>query len=165
MKPTALTAILFIVLLGTACNENKEYAYNEFVTDLFVREMNQVDGAQKTFSDSTLIFSSDPSTSIRLGAIAGNIANGAKSNLVSLDVMKSSNKDAAEFRNAVAVYFKSIEQYGKSAGELIDEKNIEKRHTLYKALDIQYQTLNRMPDSVLLVQKQYLKKAGLNPKE
>ncbi|PTS95217.1 hypothetical protein DBR11_21715 [Pedobacter sp. HMWF019] len=165
MKPKALTAILFIVLLCTACNENKEYAYNEFVTDLFVREMNQVDGAQKTFSDSTLIFTSDPSTSIRLSAIAGNIANGAKSNLVSLDVMKSSNKDAAEFRNAVATYFKEIERYGKSATELLDEKNIAKKHTLYKALDTQYQILNRMPDSVLLVQKQYLKKVGLSPKE
>lgn len=165
MKTKSLTAILFIILFSTACNENKEYAYNEFVTDLFLREMNQVDGAQKTFSDSTLIFSSDPSTSIRLSAIAGNIANGAKSNLVSLDVMKSSNRDAAEFRDAVAAYFKQIEQYGKSAVELIEEKNIEKKHTLYKALDTQYQILNRMPDSVLLVQKQYLKKVGLSPKE
>lgn len=165
MKPTALTAILFIVLLGTACSDNKEYAYNEFVTDLFVREMNQVDGAQKTFSDSALVFSADPSTSIRLGGIANNIANGAKSNLVSLDVMKSSNKDAAEFRNAIASYFKSIEQYGKSAGELLEEKDIEKKRSLYKALHAQYLTLNRMPDSVLLVQKQYLKKVGLSPKE
>jgi hypothetical protein len=165
MKLKALTAILFISLFGTACNEDKEYAYNEFVTDLVLREMNQVDGAQKTFSDSTLVFSSDPSTSIRLSGIANGIANGAKSNLVSLDVMKSSNKDAAEFRNAVAAYFKSIEQYGKSAGELLEEKDIEKKRTLYKALDTQYQILNRMPDSVLLVQKNYLKKAGLRPKE
>jgi len=165
MKPIALTAILFFVLLGTACSDNKEYAYNEFVTGLFLREMNQVDGAQKTFSDSTLIFSTDPSTSIRLGGIANSIANGAKSNLVSLDVVKSSNKDAGEFRNAVAEYFKSIEQYGKSAGELLEEKDIKKKRSLYKALYTQYQILNRMPDSVLLVQKQYLKNAGLSPKE
>ena len=48
---------------------------------------------------------------------------------------------------------------------MLDAKTVEEKKTLFFQLENRYKALNKMPDSLMEIQKAYFKKVGLAPKQ
>ncbi|WP_460679943.1 hypothetical protein [Mucilaginibacter koreensis] len=141
---------------------NKELAYNEKTTDLFLNEMRQIDDVQKSFADSVKVLHADAGDLISLNMKAENTQNNARQDIQNMQDLKPSDA-AKNFHESVLGYFGKIQQYGITAKAMLSAGG-DKKAALYALLMNEYKALNQMPDQVLAMQKKYLDQAGLKAK-
>jgi hypothetical protein len=138
---------------------NPESNYNERVTSMFLHEMKQVDDLQSSFADSSNVFHADAAGSITLDTKAQGVMNVAQRDIQSMNDIKPSDA-AKEFHKGVIAYFTRIKNYCATAKQLLDA-SADKKKDIYTQLMTQYQELNKMPDQLMEVQKNYQEKIGL----
>lgn len=156
-----LTSCIFL-----ACSGNMEYANNEKTTSLFLAQMEQIDDTHKSLTeDTSKIFNSkDMVDSVMLNNKAKNTIANSQAAIDDLKLLKPS-EEAVGYMNGVLKYFTAINQYGLNVRKMLDAKTVEEKKTLFLQLDNRYKALNKMPDSLLEVQKVYFEKVGLTPKQ
>ena len=148
-----------------ACGANNEYAYNEKTSSIFLRQMEQIDETHKSLlEDSSKIYKPEGTDTVFLNNKAKNTIANSQRAIEDLKLLKPS-EEAAEFNNGVLQYFTAINQYGLNVRKMLDAKTVEEKKTLFFQLENRYKALNRMPDSLMEIQKTYFKKVGLAPKQ
>lgn len=164
MKSLKLVLLALSLMMMFSCNSSTEdYAYNEKVTSVFLREMKQIDETDSVFRDTTKVYSKEFSDSLSLGHKAENLINNSKMDLADLADLKP-GKAALKFNEGITAYLTSINDYGKTAREMLQAKNNSDRKKLHDELMIKYEKLNSYPDRLLAIQKTFLSDAGLQPK-
>jgi hypothetical protein len=74
------------------------------------------------------------------------------------------SKAAGKFNEGVIAYLTAINDYGKTASQMLQAKNINEKKKLHDQLMLNYEKLNTYPDRVLAIQKTFLNEVGLQPK-
>ncbi|KRT14160.1 hypothetical protein ASU31_20680 [Pedobacter ginsenosidimutans] len=161
LKPALL--FLSLVLLFSCSSSNNDYAYNEKVTSIFLREMKQIDETDSVFKDTSKVYAKGFPDSILLSTKAENLINNSKVDLVNIADLKP-GKEAVKFNEGVIAYLTAINDYGKTAQEMLQVKTTDEKKKLHDHLMLKYEKLNTYPDSLLEIQKVYLNEVGLQPK-
>lgn len=160
-KPALLS--LSLMLLFSCTSSTSDYAYNEKVTSIFLRQMRQIDETDSVFKDTSKVYVKGFPDSISLSNKAENLVNNSKMELADIADLKPS-KAAEKFNESVIAYVTAINDYGKSAQQMLQTKIISERKKLHDQLMLKYEKLNTYPDRVLAIQKTYLNEVGLQPK-
>lgn len=160
-KPALLS--LSLMLLFSCTSSTSDYAYNEKVTSIFLRQMRQIDETDSVFKDTSKVYVKGFPDSISLSNKAENLVNNSKIELADIADLKPS-KAAEKFNESVIAYVTAINDYGKSAQQMLQTKIISERKKLHDQLMLKYEKLNTYPDRVLAIQKTYLNEVGLQPK-
>jgi len=160
-KPALLS--LSLMLLFSCTSSTSDYAYNEKVTSIFLRQMRQIDETDSVFKDTSKVYVKGFPDSISLSNKAENLVNNSKMELADIADLKPS-KAAEKFNESVIAYVTAINDYGKSAQQMLQTKIISERKKLHDQLMFKYEKLNTYPDRVLAIQKTYLNEVGLQPK-
>lgn len=160
-----LKIALFFLPLGVlfSCTNTDDYAYNEKVTSIFLSEMKQIDETDSVFKDTSKVYAKGFPDSIVLWHKADNLINNSKNDLIDIARLKPT-KAAAKFNEGVMQYLTAINDYGKTAKEMLRVKAIDEKRKYYDQLIIKYEKLNSYPDQLLATQKAYLLEVGLQPK-
>jgi len=163
MKSLKIT--LFCAALGLlfGCTNTDDYAYNEKVTSIFLSEMKQIDETDLVFKDTSKVYAKGFPDSILLSHKADNLINNSKNDLLDIARLKPT-KAAGKFNEGVIQYLTAINDYGKTAKEMLRVKANDEKRRYYNQLSAKYQKLNTYPDQLLAIQKVYLQEAGLQPK-
>ncbi|WP_293309698.1 hypothetical protein [Pedobacter sp. UBA5917] len=154
---------LSLSLLFSCKSSNADYAYNEKVTSIFLREMKQIDETDSVFRDTAKIYAKEFQDSISLANKAENLINNSKMDLADIADLKP-GKEAVKFNDGIVAYLTAINAYGKTAEEMLKAKTIEEKKKLHSELTLKYEQLNAYPDRLLEIQKAYLNEVGLQPK-
>jgi len=161
LKPTLFFLSLFMLF---SCNSsNNDYAYNEKITSIFLSQMKQIDETDSVFRDTSKVYVKGFSDSISLAHKAENLINNSKMDLANIADLKP-GKQAAKFNEGVIAYLTAINDYGKTAQEMLQVKTTYEKKKLHDQLMLKYEKLNTYPDSLLEIQKAYLNEVGLQPK-
>jgi len=161
MKSLKLTLLsLSLMLLFSCTSSTSDYAYNEKVTSIFLRQMRQIDETDSVFKDTSKVYMKGFPDSISLSHKADNLVNNSKMELADIADLKP-GKAAEKFNDGVVAYLKAINDYGKTAQEMLRAKTINEKKKLYDQLMLKYEKLNTYPDHVLAIQKTYLNEVGL----
>ena len=165
MKPLKLALLFLSLILLFSCNSsnNNDYAYNEKVTSIFLGEMKQVDETNSVFRDTSKVYAKGFGDSILLSTKAENLINNSKMDLANIADLKS-GKEAVKFNEGVIAYLTAINDYGKTAQEMMQVKTTDEKKKLHDQLMLKYEKLNTYPDRLLEIQKAYLHEVGLQPK-
>ncbi|MBT2561481.1 hypothetical protein J7E50_11610 [Pedobacter sp. ISL-68] len=161
LKPALF--FLFLIMLFSCNSSNNDYAYNEKVTSIFLQEMKQIDETDSVFRDTSKVYAKGFPDSIFLSHKADNLINNSKIDLLDIARLKPS-KAAAKFNEGVTQYLTAINDYGKTAKEMLHVKAIDEKRKYYDLLAVKYEKLNTYPDQLLAIQKVYLQEVGLQPK-
>jgi len=153
-----LSSILFF-----GCNSSNDYAYNEKVTSIFLRQMKQIDETDRVFSDTSKIYAKGFPDSIYLSNQAENLINNSEIDLQDMAVLRPGNA-ATKFNKGVIEYLTAINDYGKMAKQLLQAKAVAERRKFHDQLTVKYEKLNAYPDQLLAIQQAYLQEVGLQPK-
>jgi hypothetical protein len=157
----ALLFLLFGMLFS--CTNTNDYAYNEKVTSIFLRQMKQIDETDSVFKDTAKVYAKGFPDSIFLSHKADNLINNSKIDLTDISRLKP-GKAASKFNEGVIQYLTAINDYGKTAKEMLQVKAIEEKRKYYDQLTVKYEKLNSYPDQLLAIQKVYLQEVGLQAK-
>jgi len=160
-KPALL--FLSLMLLLSCTSSTSDYAYNEKVTSIFLRQMRQIDEADSVFKDTSKVYIKGFPDSISLLYKAENLVNNSKMELADIADLKPS-KAAKKFNEEVVAYLTAINDYGKKAKEMLQAKTTDEKKKLHDQLMVKYEELNAYPDRVLAIQKTFLNEVGLQPK-
>lgn len=164
MKPLKLALLSLSLILLFSCNSsNNDYAYNEKVTSIFLEEMKQIDETDSVFRDTSKVYAKGFGDSILLSTKAENLINNSKMDLANIADLKP-GKEAVKFNEGVISYLTAINDYGKTAQEMLQVKTTEEKKKLHDQLMLKYEKLNTYPDRLLEMQKVYLHEVGLQPK-
>ncbi|QDW24647.1 hypothetical protein FFJ24_007390 [Pedobacter sp. KBS0701] len=157
-KPALLSISLMLLLSCTS--STSDYAYNEKVTSVFLRQMRQIDETDSVFKDTSKVYIKGFPDSISLSNKAENLVNNSKMDLADMADLKPS-KAAKKFNEGVIAYLTAINDYGKTAKQMLQTKTINEKKKLHDQLMLKYEKLNTYPDRVLAIQKTYLDEVGL----
>lgn len=160
-KPALLS--LSVILLFSCTSSTSDYAYNEKVTSVFLRQMRQIGETDSVFKDTSKVYIKGFPDSISLSHKAENLINNSKMKLADIADLKPS-KAAEKFNEGVVAYLTAINDYGKKAKEMLQAKTTGEKKKLHDQLMLKYEKLNTYPDRVLAIQKTFLNEAGLQPK-
>jgi hypothetical protein len=163
MKFLKIALFFFSFGLLFSCTTNNDYAYNEKVTSIFLSEMKQIDETDSVFKDTSKVYAKGFPDSIFLSHKADNLINNSKIDLLDIARLKPS-KAAAKFNEGVIQYLTAINDYGKTAKEMLHVKDLREKRRYYDQLTVKYEKLNTYPDQLLAIQKIYLQEVGLQPK-
>jgi len=164
MKPLKPVLLSFSLILLFSCNSsNNDYAYNEKVTSIFLSEMKQIDETDSVFRDTLKVYAKGFGDSILLSTKAENLINNSKMDLANIADLKP-GKEAVKFNEGVIAYLTAINDYGKTAQEMLQVKTTDEKKKLHNQLMLKYEKLNTYPDRLLEIQKAYLNEVGLQPK-
>jgi len=160
-----LKIILFCASLGLllSCTNTDDYAYNEKVTSIFLSQMKQIDETDSVFKDTSKVYAKGFPDSILLSHKADNLINNSKNDLIDIARLKPT-KAAAKFNEGVVQYLTAINDYGKTAKEMLNVKTVDEKRKYHDQLNTKYEKLNSYPDQLLAIQKAYLEEVGLQPK-
>jgi len=148
------------MLLLSCTSSTSDYAYNEKVTSVFLRQMRQIDETDSVFKDTSKVYIKGFPDSISLSNKAENLVNNSKMDLADMADLKPS-KAAKKFNEGVIAYLTAINDYGKTAKQMLQTKTINEKKKLHDQLMLKYEKLNTYPDRVLAIQKTYLDEVGL----
>ncbi|WP_431291707.1 hypothetical protein [Pedobacter sp. P26] len=157
-KPALLSISLMLLLSCTS--STSDYAYNEKVTSVFLRQMRQIDETDSVFKDTSKVYIKGFPDSISLSNKAENLVNNSRMDLADMADLKPS-KAAKKFNEGVIAYLTAINDYGKTAKQMLQTKTINEKKKLHDQLMLKYEKLNTYPDRVLAIQKTYLDEVGL----
>ncbi|GGH04171.1 MULTISPECIES: hypothetical protein [Pedobacter] len=161
MKPLKFALLFFpLSLLFSCVSSTNDYAYNEKVTSIFLSQMKQIDETDSVFKDTLKVYLNGFPDSIFLSNKAENLINNSKTDLADIMSLKPS-KAAEKFNNDVISYLKAINDYGKTAKQMLHTQNMNEKKKIHEQLMLKYKKLNTYPDRVLAVQKKYLNEVGL----
>jgi len=163
MKFLKIALFFFSFGLLFSCKSTDDYTYNEKVTSIFLSQMKQIDETDSVFKDTSKVYAKGFPDSIFLSHKADNLINNSKIDLLDVARLKPT-KAAARFNEGVIQYLTAINDYGKTAKEMLHVKAIEEKRKYYNLLAVKYEKLNTYPDQLLAIQKVYLQEAGLQPK-
>ncbi len=156
-------ALLFLsLILFFSCNSSNDYAYNEKATSIFLRQMRQIDETDSVFKDTTKIYSKGFPDSISLLSKADNLVNNSEMELSDMTALKP-GKEAKKFNDGVVAYLKAINDYGKTAQQMLRTNASNEKKKLHEQLMLKYEKLNTYPDRLIAIQKLYLQEVGLQP--
>lgn len=161
LKPVLLS--LSLMLLLSCTSSTSDYAYNEKVTSIFLRQMRQIDETDSVFKDTSKVYVKGFSDSISLSNKAENLVNNSKMELADIADLKP-GKEAEKFNAGIVAYLTAINDYGKTAQQMVQAKTIGEKKKLHEQLMLKYEKLNTYPDRLLAIQKIYLNEVGLQPK-
>lgn len=148
------------MLLFSCTSSTSDYAYNEKVTSIFLSQMKQIDETDSVFKDTSKVYIKGFPDSISLSHKAENLINNSKMDLANLADLKP-GKAAEKFNENVTAYLTAINDYGKTAKQMLQTKTINEKKKLHDQLMLKYEKLNTYPDRVLEIQKTYLNEVGL----
>ncbi|WP_316825113.1 hypothetical protein [Pedobacter miscanthi] len=164
MKPLKFALLFFPLSLLFSCKSStSDYANNEKVTSIFLSQMKQIDETDSVFRDTSKVYVKGFPDSIFLSHKAENLINNSKMDLADIAALKP-GEAAGKFNDGVISYLKSINDYGKTAAEMIQAKSISEKKKLHAQLTLKYEKLNSYPDRLLAIQQTYLSEVGLQPK-
>jgi hypothetical protein len=164
MKSLKLALLSLSLILLFSCNSsNNDYAYNEKVTSIFLEEMKQIDETDSVFKDTLKVYAKGFGDSILLSTKAENLINNSKMDLANIADLKP-GKEAEKFNEGVIAYLTAINDYGKTAQEMLQAKTTDEKKKMHDQLMLKYEKLNTYPDRLLEIQQVYLNEVGLQPK-
>ncbi|MGQ7855724.1 hypothetical protein ACUN24_15940 [Pedobacter sp. WC2501] len=164
MRNLKLALFFFpLSLLFSCTSSTSDYAYNEKVTSIFLRQMRQIDETDSVFKDTAKVYIKGFPDSISLSHKAENLVNNLKMELADIAGLKPS-KAAEKFNEGVVAYLTAINDYGKKAKEMLQAKTTGEKKKLHDQLMLKYEKLNTYPDRLLAIQKTFLNETGLQPK-
>ncbi|MBB6235754.1 ribosomal protein S1 [Pedobacter sp. AK013] len=164
MKSLKLVLLFFpLSLLFSCTSSTSDYAYNEKVTSIFLSQMKQIDETDSVFKDTSTVYIKGFPDSVSLSNKADNLVNNSRTELANVADLKPS-KAAGKFNDGVVAYLTAINDYGKTAQEMLRAKNIDEKKKLHDQLKLKYEKLNTYPDRLLAIQKTYLSEVGLQPR-
>lgn len=125
--------------------------------------MEQIDEADSVFKDTLRVYTKGFPDSIYLSNKANDLISNLQINLRNMKNLQPS-KAAAKFNGGIIQYLKAINDYGKTAKQMLQAKAVDEKRKSYAQLNVEYEKLNAYPDSLLAIQQVYLQEVGLQPK-
>jgi len=159
MKIAKRHILISSLLFLSACNNRQDFAYNEKVSSEFLSAMNVLDDYQKDITQGNYKNLNEQIIASRVNTIE-NIIKGMDENINDSKEIEHS-KNADEFAEGLADYYTKQKAYYQLVKNYITQTDSTEQNKIQNQINEAYDSLNTIPDKLLEVQKEFLKKSGI----